>query len=255
MRKFISNKYIQYLIGILIFILLWWVISLCFDINKMVVPSPLDTTIRMFELLRDPYTYKCLLFTLLKVLIGFSISFVVAFILGVLAGNSKVLSGMLKPTMTVLKSIPTATVVFLFVIIVSARYAPILVTMLISFPILFEAVTTGIANVDKDTIEASKVDGADYVKRNIFIKIPLALPYIGVGLLASFSLSFKVEIMAEVITGYSQNGLGSIIKATQNADPTDMVTIFGYSLIAIIVVLIISISADVIKDKIKKKVN
>ena len=255
MRKFISNKYIQYLIGIVIFILLWWVISLCFDINKMVVPSPLDTTIRMFELLRDPYTYKCLLFTLLKVLIGFSISFVVAFILGVLAGNSKVLSGMLKPTMTVLKSIPTATVVFLFVIIVSARYAPILVTMLISFPILFEAVTTGIANVDKDTIEASKVDGADHVKRNIFIKIPLALPYIGVGLLASFSLSFKVEIMAEVITGYSQNGLGSIIKATQNADPTDMVTIFGYSLIAIIVVLIISISADVIKDKIKKKVN
>ena len=253
MKKFISNKYVLFGLGIVLFILLWWVISLLFDINGMIVPSPWATTGRMIELLGEPYTYKCLGFTLLRVLIGFGISFVVAFILGVLAGNSKTFAGLLKPTMIVLKSVPTATVVFLFVILATPRDAPILVTMLISFPILFEAVTTGIANVDKETVEASKVDGADAVKRNIFIKIPLSLPYIGVGVLASFSLSFKVEIMAEVITGYPINGLGSQIRAVQGADPTDMVTIFGYSLIAVILVLIISITADVIKDKLKKK--
>ena len=252
MKKFISNKYILFALGIVLFILLWWVVSLFFDINKMVVPSPLDTTVRMFELLRDPYTFKCLGITLLRVLIGFGISFAAAFILGVLAGNSKIFAGLLKPTMVVIKSIPTATVVFLFVIMVSPKDAPILVTTLISFPILFEAVTSGIANVDKETLEASKVDGAGYLKRNIFIKIPLSLPYIGVGVLASFSLSFKVEIMAEVITGNTNAGLGNVIRATQGADPTDMVTIFGYSFIAVILVLIISITADVIKDKLKK---
>ena len=167
MKKFISNKYILFALGIVLFILLWWVVSLFFDINKMVVPSPLDTTVRMFELLRDPYTFKCLGITLLRVLIGFGISFAAAFILGVLAGNSKIFAGLLKPTMVVIKSIPTATVVFLFVIMVSPKDAPILVTTLISFPILFEAVTSGIANVDKETLEASKVDGAGYLKRNI----------------------------------------------------------------------------------------
>ena len=253
MKKFISNKYTLFGLGILLFIFLWWIISLCFDINGMIVPSPFDTVKKMFELLTIPYTYKCLGFTLLRVLIGFAISFAIAFILGVFAGNSKVLAQLLKPTMVVLKSIPTATVVFLFVVMVTPRDAPILVTMLISFPILFEAVTSGIANVDKDTIEASKVDGANYVKRNMFIKIPLALPYIGVGILASFSLSFKVEIMAEVITGYSSYGLGSVIKARQNADPTDMVTIFGYSLIAVILVLIISLAVDVLKETLKKR--
>ena len=252
MKKFISNKYILFGLGIVLFILLWEVISLCFDINGMIVPSPIDTTVRMFQLLGDPYTYKCLGFTLLKVLIGFSISFAIAFVLGIFAGNSKTVAGLLKPSMVIIKSVPTATVVFLFIILASPKDAPILVTMLISFPILFEAVTSGIANVDKETIEASKVDGADYIKRNIFIKIPLSLPYIGVGVLASFSLSFKVEIMAEVITGSTGYGLGTVIRATQGADPTDMVTIFGYSLIAVILVLLISISVDLIKDRLKK---
>ena len=253
MKKFISNKYTLFGLGIIIFILLWWLVSALFDINGMIAPNPWETTVKMFELLAIPYTYKCLGSTLLRVLIGFAISFAAAFILGVIAGNSKVIAQLLKPTMVVLKSIPTATVVFLFVIMVSPKDAPILVTMLISFPILFEAVTNGIANVDKDTIEASKVDGADYFKRNAFIKVPLALPYISVGILSSFSLSFKVEIMAEVITGSSSPGLGSIIKAKQNADPTDMVTIFGYSLIAVILVLIISLAVDVLKETLKKR--
>ena len=253
MKKFISNKYTLYFLGILLFIFLWWMLSLCFDINGLIVPSPFDTFVKMFELLGQPLTYKHLGFTLLKVLTGFGISFVAAFILGTIAGNYKSIQHLLKPTMIVLKSIPTATVVFLFIVLVSPRYAPLLVTMLISFPILFEAVTTGIANVDKETIDASKVDGANNLKRNIFIKIPLSLPYIGVGVLSSFSLSFKVEIMAEVITGSTGYGLGTKIKAVQNADATDMTTIFGYSLIAVILVLIISITADVIKDRLKKK--
>ena len=257
MKKFISNKYVLYALGIVLFILLWWVISLCFDINGMVVPSPFTSTGKMFTLLGQAYTYKCIGFTLLRVLIGFSISFIAAFVFGVIAGNSKIVSGLLKPTMIVLKSVPTATVVFLFMVLVGGTNAPILVTMLISFPILFEAVTAGIMNVDKETVEASKVDGANYLKRNMFIKIPLALPYIGVGVLASFSLSFKIEIMAEVITGSTSYGLGAVIRsaanAATNADGTQMDSVFGYSLIAVIIVLLISITADIIKDKIKTK--
>ena len=63
--------------------------------------------------------------------------------------------------MSILKSVPTAAVVFLFVVLVSPRQAPILVTMLISFPILFEAISSGIKNVPEGPIQAAKIDGAN----------------------------------------------------------------------------------------------
>ena len=153
--------------------------------------------------------------------------------------------------MSILKSVPTAAVVFLFVVLVSPRQAPILVTMLISFPILFEAISSGIKNVPEGPIQAAKIDGANLIKTNLKIKIPLALPYIGVGILSSFSLSFKVEIMAEVITGSTKDGLGCLIRACSDNDPTNMVPIFGYSLIAVILVLLISLLADFAKNKIR----
>lgn len=253
MKKFITNKYTLFGLGSILFIFIWWIISLCFDINGMVVPSPLSTAIRMFELFQDGYTFKCIGATFFKVILGFTISFVIAFVLGVLAGNNKYIRELVKPGLVVVKSVPTAAVVFLFVVLVTPKDAPILVTGLISFPILYEAIATGIANVDNNVIQASKVDGANLIKRNLKILIPLSLPYIGVGVLASFSLSFKIEIMAEVITGSTNAGLGSVIKATQVADPTDMVTIFAYSLIAIIVVLITSLVSDILKNKLKNK--
>lgn len=253
MKKFITNKYTLFGLGIILFGIVWWIFSLAFDINGMIVPSPAVTFVKMFELFQDPYTFKCLGYTLLRVLIGFAISFIIAFILGVITGNSKVLRELVKPSMTIIKSVPTAAVVFLFVVLVSPKDAPILVTILISFPILYEAVANGLANVDPNVIQAANVDGANIVKRNLFVMIPLSFPYIGVGILASFSLSFKVEIMAEVITGYTANGLGSIIKASQIADPTDMTTIFGYSLIAVLLVLVISLVSDILKQKLKNR--
>ena len=84
-------------------------------------------------------------------------------------------------------------------------------------------------------MEASKVDGANYFKSTLFIKLPLAVPFIVVGMISSFALSFKIEIMAEVITGYTRNGLGSVIHFTQVDDPSNMAGIFAYALLAIII--------------------
>ena len=81
------------------------------------------------------------------------------------------------------------------------------------------------------------------------------MPYIIVGMISTFSLSFKIEIMAEVITGYTRNGLGSLIKGAQISDPTDLTPVFAYSLIAVVLMLIVTLAAYVITQKLKKQMN
>ena len=252
MKRFITNKFTLFALGTLFVILLWVICSLLFDKNGAIFPNPILTMEKFVEILADSYTYKCLGYTFLRMLIGFGLSFILALLFGVLAGNNEHLYQFFKPLMVVIKSVPTVALVFLFLVMINAKNAPIFVVFVICFPILYEGVVGGIKNVSNEVIDASKVDGANYLKGTVFIKLPLAVPYIIVSIVSSFALSFKIEIMAEVITGYTRNGLGSVIHFTQVEDPTNMAGIFAYSVLAIIIMLLVSLLEEIVKQLIKK---
>ena len=255
MKRFISNKFVLFALGILFVIALWFVLSLCFDINGGIFPSPIATFKEFGTLLTDPYSFQCLGYSFLRMIIGFSISFLAALVVGIFAGNHQEVYDFLKPLMVVIKSIPTVALVFLFVVLITPRNAPIFVVIVICFPILYEAVAGGFRKVEKDLVDASQVDGANYFDRVLFIKLPLSIPYIVIGIASSFSLSFKLEIMAEVITGYTRNGLGSVIHYTQQQDPTNLAGVFAYSLFAIIFMLLISLLEQGIRQAFKRSNN
>ena len=255
MKRFISNKFVLFALGILFVIALWFILSLAFDTNGGIFPSPIATFQEFGLLLTDPYSYQCLGHSFLRMLIGFSISFLAALVLGIFAGNHQEVYDFLKPLMVVIKSIPTVALVFLFVVLVTPRNAPIFVVIIICFPILYESVAGGFKKVDLEVVQASQVDGANYLQRVLFIKLPLSVPYIIVGLASSFSLSFKLEIMAEVITGYTRNGLGSVIHFTQQNDPANLTGVFAYSLFAVLFMLLITLLEQIVRQALKKQVN
>ncbi len=189
---------------------------------------------------------------MLRMVIGFSISFILAMGFGILAGHFKHLRTLFKPMIIAIKSIPTAALVFLFLVISGARYAPIYVVILISFPILYESISAGISNVPEEIIDACRVDGSGSLSTALRIRLPISIPYILVGVASSFALSFKIEIMAEIITGDTRNGLGSAISAAQKNDPSNMVPIFAYSLIAIVFILLVTVIEDIVARLVKK---
>lgn len=239
-------------LGIIILLIGWIIISSCVSNNSMIFPDPLTTIKETFRLLGKSYTYKCIWQSFLKTITGFLMSFILALILGIIAGNLPFFKRIFSPFFSVLKSIPTASLVFLFLVLVGAKNAPILMVQLICLPIIYEAVVRGFENIDGSMKDATLVDGASLIRRVIRIFIPNITPYIFVGVVSSFSLSFKIEIMAEVISGSTNEGLGSIISACQKSDPTNMVPIFSYSLIAIIIVAIFSLILFFIEKRIIK---
>ena len=243
----------MFLYGTIFIFLLWWIISLCF--NSLVVPSPWSTIALAFEYLKDGYTYICLGYSLSRMIVGFLIAFVVAFALGLIVNDNEKLYQFFTPLMTFFKAIPTAALVFLFIVLIGAQSAPILVVVLIGIPILYESIIGGLKNSDEEMLEAAEIDGAKKIKKLFRIQLPLGIPYIIVGMISTFSLSFKIEIMAEVITGYTKNGLGSLIKGAQVSDPTDLTPVFAYSLIAVVLMLLVTLAAFAINQKLKSKLN
>ena len=58
--------------------------------------------------------------------------------------------------------------------------------------------------------------------------------------------------MAEIITGDTNYGLGSMINAYRNAEPANLTPIFAITLIAIIIILLVDLLSTLIKSKIEK---
>ena len=251
MKIFISNKYTLYLIGIALFFLIWFIISLFVKDNVMIFPTPIQTFKEMFRILSESYIYNALGSSLLRMIVGFVISLLLALLIGTIAGCNKYIKEILKPTMTVLKAVPTACLLFLFLVILGAKNATIVIVLLISFPILYESVVGGYENIEQTVIDSLKLEGENKIGNILKIKLPLALPYIFVGIASTFGLSFKIQIMAEILTGDTRSGLGCAILAAQRNDPTNMIPIFAYSFIAISCVLIIDLLTNLIKKKIK----
>ena len=255
MKKFISaltNNKTIYLLGIIFIFLLWWIISLSQGYGNLIFPDPIETFKSTGDLLSTSYIYKCIGWTILRTLIGFSISFLFALILGLLSGTYKKLYIFLKPLMTILKSAPTAAFVFLFLILSGSKFAPIYIVIILAFPILYESVAGGVRNIDEEIIQAMKVDSATHIRGFIKIKLPLSMRFIIVGIISSFALAFKTSIMAEIIAGDTNYGLGSAITAYRNMEPNNLTPIFAITLIAIILILIVELITWIIKKYVIK---
>lgn len=197
-------------------------------------------------------TYISILYSLYKMLIGYVVSILLALIIGTIAGLYKKIYILLSPLMTTLKAIPTASLLFLFIVLAGFDNSPIYVVILVSFPILYESIVGGIVNVPSNINDAISLDGGNNIKNTLKVKLPLSINYILVGIASSFSLAFKVEIMSEVLSGSTNYGIGSSIKLSQITS-TNMTPIFAWTIIAVLLMLIFDYLAKIIKNKLIKQ--
>lgn len=254
MKKIISiftNHTAIYIYGIFFVFVLWYLISLSQGYGNLIFPNPFETIKEAGVLLSASYIYQCIGWTLLRTLIGFAIALLMALILGLLAGSFKKMRTFLKPLVIVLKSAPTAAFVFLFLILSGSRYAPIYIVIILAFPILYDSVVGGLTSISKEINDSLKIDSRSFWKNFLIVRFPLSMRYILVGLASSFALSFKTCVMAEIIAGDTNYGLGSAITSYRNVDPTNLTPIFAITLIAIIIILLVDLISYLVKSKIE----
>lgn len=252
--KHIINKYTLTIFGIGFFFLLWYLIFILAGSSIYIFPDPASTIKEAFSYFVRPYIYKCIWGSLYRMIIGFSIAAILGIALGMVVGNYTKMKYVFNPTMIALRSVPTAALVFLLLVLVGFKNASLYIVMVIVFPMVYEATVSGYQNIDKDVLMAMRVDSANHFSSNFKIKLPLSMPYIAVGLTSSFALSFKIEIMAEVITSSSKSyGLGRAIAVAYANQSNGLVSTFAYAFIAILVMMLVSLLIWIIKKTFKIK--
>ncbi|MFA6666754.1 MAG: ABC transporter permease subunit [Bacilli bacterium] len=250
-----QNRYLNILfvfVGIAILLLIWEITSKLYN-NNNIYPDVLVTLKSAFGLLSNGSTYIALLTSLGICLLTMVIAFIFALILGTLSGLFNSIDKILSPFIAIMKVVPTAVIAILLIIFVKSFYSTIIVIFLVVFPILYESIVNGIHNVDKYIIMSLRIEGL-YKWNSIFkVLIPQIMPYIYLGIVSSFGLSMKVEIMSEIIVGsVAVSGLGHLIYLSYAVN-SDYIELFGLVLITLIsfgiVDLILNFGRKTLKNK------
>ena len=127
----------------------------------------------------------------------------------------------------------------------------LIIDFLLMFPILYEAVVSGVKNIDKTLLDALKLDSGERTGNALTkVVIPMAWPYILLGIVQSLGLGMKVSIMSEVLCGDDRiPGLGRMIN--QAYQETNVPVIFAITVISIVLIAILDLLLSFLKKKFK----
>ncbi len=227
----------DYLISVTFIVVLWQVIAVVKD-NPVLFPGPYDILKAFIALLLERSTYQILSRSLLRLMMALSFGVILGVLSGLLAGSYRRVEHYLTPVMSTLRVVPVASLIVVILILLSNVFAIMFICMLVILPLVYEVTKQGVKHIDKDLVDAARLEPLNAHTRLKFMTLPLSMPYIKAGVLQSVGLGFKVLIMAEFVAQASLS-IGRALYVDRIGLHYDRV--FAWTLLIVIIAMIIEL--------------
>ncbi len=175
------------------------------------MPGPLDLFAMLWSHLSDPFYDNGpnskgiglqLLFSLGRVLLGFSLAFAVAVPLGFLIGMSPLVSKALDPFIQIMKPVsPLAWMPLALYTIKDSAISSIFVIFICSIWPMLVNTAFGVANVRKEWLNVARTLEISPLRRAFTVILPAAAPTIVTGMRISIGIAWLVIVAAEMLVG------------------------------------------------------
>ena len=182
--------------------------------SEYILPTVSDTLKGAVELLKDAKFYSAFFSTLLRSIVAFAVSYIFAFLAAYLSYKNGYARRALMPFITIVRTLPTIAVVLLLVIWTNSKVAPVIVTMLVVFPTLFDNLYAALCGIDEDLNEMCKVFGVGKKDRVFKVVVPQVLPEFISAAGAGIALNLKLMVAAEVLS-QTANSMGYLLNTAK----------------------------------------
>ncbi|MBQ3073496.1 MAG: ATP-binding cassette domain-containing protein [Ruminococcus sp.] len=175
--------------------------------KDIVIPSPLNTVLRLGELLKTPEFWKITASSVVRILLGYTLGVVLGVVLAVATSMSKLLYAIFKPAISIARATPVASLTLIIIMWVTNWQVPLAIVGLMVFPIIWGNTYEGIKETDKKLLEMSRTFRVGTLSRLLYVYIPSVYPYFITGVSSALGLAWKSGIAAEIL-GTTQNSVG-----------------------------------------------
>ena len=220
------------ILNILIVLFFWQIIYSIFHIKSIILPSPLEIIYAIFESFLNGQILIHILFSLKRVMIGFSVATAFGVAVALISGLNKYIEDLITPFVELLRPIPPIAwipiAILLFGIGDGSSY--FIVFLGAFFPIFTNSFfgVKSLPKIYKNTCATFEIRSWNFFKKILF---PFSLPYIFTGMKIGLGTAWMSVIAAELIG--AQSGLGYYIQLNRLMLNIDQV-IVGMILIGIV---------------------
>ncbi len=195
-------------------LLLVWQLAAAIVGSQFILPLPARV---LRDLLLLPATSgfgKMIGYTAVRGLTAFMIALGIACLLGFPSGLYPSFSAALRPWMSVIKATPVVSIILLALFWFGSATVPVFVAVLMTVPVLTEAIAQGVRATDTKLLEMARAYHLSRGKIFYHIHIPSALPFFISGASSALGLTWKVVVAGEILA-MPRFGLGSAMQSAK----------------------------------------
>lgn len=192
------KKVIRKTFIILGWLLVWQLLSLWVD-NKILLVGPVTTMTALLKRVVTFAFWKTIWFSFLRIGAGFLLGFSVGFLLAVFSTRFTILEEIFSPFMTLIKAVPVASFVVLFLIWWHSQVLAVAVSFCVVLPQIYISTLQGLKSADRELLEMAKVLRVPMWNKCFYIYRPALNPFLTAGLRIAVGMSWKSGVAAEVI--------------------------------------------------------
>lgn len=222
--------------GVALFWILLWQLAAWRAGSELLLPSPIDTACRLFELAAQAEFWLIAAKSLLRVFAGALAALAAGVIFAVACAAVPLIDRLLAPILSVIRATPVASFIILALLWIGRGALPSFISFLMVFPIVFTNVKTGIEQVPKDLLEMARLFKIPRRLKFKRIYASAVAPYFVSSAKSSLGLAWKAGIAAEVLA-FSPDSIGRMISQSKNY----LLTVDLFAWTALIIILSLGI--------------
>lgn len=184
----------------LLFWLALWFLAATAAGQELLLPSPAQVAVRLWGLVCTPEFWLTVGRSVLRVLTGIALAALLGVLLALLTHRSALMTALLSPVMTLVKSTPVASFIILALVWLGRSVVPLFIAALMVLPVVWSNVSAGLQGVDPGLLELARVYRLPRTRVLRRIVWPSVLPHLRAALRSALGLGWKAGIAAEVLT-------------------------------------------------------
>ncbi|MEG0832733.1 MAG: ABC transporter permease subunit [Oscillospiraceae bacterium] len=233
MKAFIlrHKKLIYSLFAIFFWLGIWQLFAFLLD-EELFLASPVTVACSLLDILGQRSLYIMLSNSSLRIVGGFLASAALGVLMASLSSASAFIKALLQPFMAMIKAAPVASFIILALIITGSDNLALLISFLVSLPIVYTNVLIGIESIEPQQFEAADIFAMTAGDRFRAIYYPEVYPFFTSACCAGLGLCWKAGVAAEVI-GLTRASLGEALYNSKIF--LDIPALFAYTLIIVLV--------------------
>lgn len=210
MKKVLLKNAIQGVVAVVFLLCVWW-IAYGLAGNPLVLPSPWKSIATAVSFFGKRAFWYALGTTFLRVVIAFLLAFVLGAIFALTSYLYPTFGGFFGKIVAFLRSLPVLAVLLILLVWFGADKAPVAVSFLSLFPILFSGFLSGLKELDPSLAEMSRAYGVPVRKRVLKWYLPALAPYALRESGSATSFALKLTVSAEILAN-TYRSLGGMMQ-------------------------------------------